>query len=166
MIANIAPWYWFLVGAGIHLAGLIYYPPLYLLSIPVIILGYHQKLHAKQYKPFKMLSFWGVVIIIVLPVVGMLVAIQLLYKGGDMPDIKDGTCKSTRTDEHANLRTSLVSLMLFIIMVLVCAAAMLPGFAALNPRTLPMIFTIGAIAEIVLLLAWCILKWRSVKLRP
>lgn len=151
--------FWYLLaGAILNLVGFIYsesFMILYLFSIPILAIGYYRNLQSKSYQPLKMFSFWGMVIILVIPIFGLLAGILQLRATQQ---------RDENPEKRDNLLTTLTALMLFIPFVLICAAVTLPDFAAYSqemPMLMQKIFIFGLIAEIVLIILWYIVKYRK-----
>lgn len=143
-------------GTIMHLAGLIIYgrfPLLYLLSIVVLSAGYYLHLLTKQYSPCRMPSFWGMIFVLSIPIVGLIAGFQKMLvtpsKGSmDKPDKK---------------RITLVTLLLAVPIAVFFAAMIMPAFRGTSPVVMKIIIVVAAVAELALLVALNAIKKRTKK---
>lgn len=145
----------FIFGATLHLAGLPVYdsfPFMYLLSIPILCWSYSLFFKENGYRPTATPAFWGMVIVLALPIVGLIAGIQKI-----MITPKKEYCQ----DKGSWLLTSLTSLMLFIPIVVVFAAMIIPAFPDIPARLMPAILVCAGAMEVLLLAIMSFIKKRG-----
>lgn len=139
-------------GSLLHLAGLMVYdrfPYLYLFSALLLSLGYYLFLKGKQYQPYSMASFWGMVVVLAIPIVGVIAGFQKMMvtpAQGSTPDKGD------------RRRTTLVTLLLAIPIAVFFAAMVMPAFPGGAPITMKVILVVAGVAELALLIALFTIK--------
>lgn len=134
-----------LSGTLMHLAGLIVYgrfPFLYLFSIVVLSVGYYLHLLEKQYRPFRLASFWGMVFVLSIPIVGLIAGFQKMLI----------TPLRGNTDKPDKKRTTLVTLLLAVPIAVFFAAMIMPSFRGVSAAVFKFILVIAVVVELALLM--------------
>jgi len=142
-------------GSIMHVAGLMVYdrfPYLYLFSALVLSLGYYLFLQEKQYQPFSMASFWGMVVVLSIPIVGVIAGFQKMMVT---------PAKGSKPDKSDSRRTTLVTLLLAIPIAVFFAAMIMPAFPGAAPITMKVILVVAGVAELSLLIALFTIKMRT-----
>jgi multisubunit Na+/H+ antiporter MnhC subunit len=133
------------IGAVVHVTGLFVYDPfpfLYLISILLLCCSYYLFLKGSGYRPLATPAFWGMAIVLAIPIVGLLAGVQKILfipKKGDMQS------NSNR------LMSSQVSLTIFIPMIAVFAALSLPAFPDAPAGLMTGILICAAVIEVILI---------------
>jgi hypothetical protein len=145
-----------LAGTIMHLAGLIVYsrfPFLYLFSIVVLSVGYYMHLLEKQYRPLRLASFWGMVFVLSIPIVGLIAGFQKMLV----------TPSKGSTDKPDKKQTTLVTLLLAVPIAVFFAAMIMPVFRETSPVVMKVILVVAVVAELALLMALIAMKKRTNK---
>jgi hypothetical protein len=140
-----------LAGTVMHVAGLMVYgrfPFLYLFSIVVLSAGYYLHLLEKQYRPCRMPSFWGIVFVLSIPIVGLIAGFQKML----VIPVRGST------DKPDKKRTTLVTLLLAVPIAVFLAAMILPAFRGTSPVVMKIILVVAIFAELALLIALIAMK--------
>lgn len=135
-----------ITGSILHVAGLMVYerfPYLYLFSALVLSLGYFLFLQGKQYRPLSMASFWGMVIVLSIPIVGVIAGFQQMLVT---------PAKGTKPALGDSRRTTVVTLLLAIPVAVLVAAMVIPAFPGTSPAVMKVILGVACVAEIALLI--------------
>jgi hypothetical protein len=133
------------IGAVVHVAGLFVYdsfPFLYLISILFLCCSYYLFLKSSGYRPFATPVFWGMAIVLAIPIVGLLAGVQKILF---IPQ------KGDRQSNPSRLMSSLVSLAIFIPMIAVFAALSLPAFPDAPAGLMTGILICTAVIEAILI---------------
>jgi hypothetical protein len=110
------------IGVVSHAAGLMLYdefPYLYFFSAFCLSAGYYARLRMKEYQPFKTAAFYGMALVLALPVIGPVAGFQ---KIGAMPR------RGEEIPRESKKMTTWISLGIFVIFVLVLVMLALPSF--------------------------------------
>lgn len=133
-----------LTGTVIHLAGLTTYhrfPFLYFISVLVLSAGYYLHLLDKGYCPWRMPTFWGMVFVLSIPIVGLIAGFQ---KMSTTPAKGQNHGKTDKT------RTTIVTLLLAVPIALIFAAMILPAFPDAPQATMKIILIVSCLIELPL----------------
>ena len=132
------------IGAVVHIAGLFVYnsfPFLYLISILLLCCSYYLFLKGNGYRPLATPVFWGMAIVLAIPIVGLLAGIQqVLFT----PQKLDKQSKQSR------VMSSLVSLCLFIPCIAVFAAMSISAFPDAPANLMTGVLMCTAVIETIL----------------
>ncbi|MBT0653058.1 hypothetical protein KI810_08330 [Geobacter luticola] len=142
-------------GSIMHVAGLMVYdrfPYLYLFSALLLSLGYYLFLKGKQYQPYSMASFWGMVVVLAIPIVGVIAGFQKMMVT---------PAKGRTPDKSDRRRTTLVTLLLAVPIAVFVAAMIMPAFPGAAPITMKIILVVAGVAELALLIALFTIKKRA-----
>lgn len=133
------------IGAVVHVTGLFVYdsfPFLYLISILLLCCSYYLFLKSSGYRPLATSTFWGMAIVLAIPIVGLLAGVQKILfipKKGD------------RQSNPSRLMISHVSLTMFIPLIAFFAALSLPAFPDAPAGLMPGILICAAVSEAILI---------------
>lgn len=110
------------MGVVSHVAGLMLYddfPSVYFFSALCLSAGYYARLRMKEYQPLKTAAFYGMALVLALPVIGPVAGFQKIWA---MPRRGETVTREGRK------MTSWISLGVFVIFVLVLVMFSLPSF--------------------------------------
>jgi len=144
------------IGAVAQVAGLFVYdafPLLYLISIFILCWSYYLFLKGKGYRPLATAVFWGMAIVLAIPIVGLLAGIQQVLCSPE---------KGARQDRQSRLMNSLVALLVFIPCIAVFAGLSIPAFPDAPVWLMTGILICAAVTEALLIAA--IIQLRRKKL--
>lgn len=137
------------IGVVSHVAGLVLYddfPSLYFFSALCLSAGYYARLRMKEYKPLKTAAFYGMALVLALPVIGPAAGFQKIWA---MPR------RGEEVPRESRKMTTWISLGIFVIFVLVLVMFSLPSFGVSGGgwiRTARIVFSAVFVALIALFL--------------
>ena len=143
------------VGAVMHVTGLLVYdsfPFLYLISILVLCWSYYLFLKGNGYRPLATPVFWGMAIVLAIPIVGLLAGIQKILFTPEKGESQSKQCR---------MMSSLVSLLLFVPIIAIFAALIIPAFPDAPARLMTGILVCAAVTEAILIAAIILAKRKT-----